>query len=194
MGTMRQNLGFAPLLFFVAVSVGCGGGEAEKKRIAEIESRAEERVRKAEREGRAKAQEAEREVEKLKAEIADMKGKLADAVSQAQASVDEQTKAAEEAIARARAAYKEEGRTKLAQLNKEVNEISAKSGTLGKAQRATFLKSMKAIQKHQKTIAADIAAFDKATLETFRETKAKLDRDLAAMRATIRTARAMLPS
>jgi peptidoglycan DL-endopeptidase CwlO len=190
---MRLGLRFA-LVAPVVFSLACGASDEERKKIAaEVEKKADERVARAEQAARAKADEAQRELEKAKAELAEVKSKLSDAVTQAQASVEEQTKAAEAALQRARAALKEEGRTELGHLNKEVQELSSKSGKVTKAAKASFTKSMKDIQKHQKTIAADIAAFDKATLETFRATKAKLDRDLAAMRATIRAARAKIP-
>ena len=182
----------APLLLLFLAN--CGASDEEKKKItAEVQKKADERIAQAERKARTKSEEAERELEKVKAELTDVKSKLSDAVSQAQASVEEQTKAAEAALEKARQAFKEEGRTELAHLNKEVQELSSKSGKVSKAAKASFMKSMKDIQKHQKTIAADIAAFDKATLDTFRTMKAKLDRDLSAMRATIRAARAKIP-
>jgi chromosome segregation ATPase len=173
--------------------LACGNEEEQKKKIAEVEKKADERVRQAERQARAKTEEVQRELEKVKAELAESKSKLSDTLSQAKASVEEQAKAAEAALEKARQAFKEEGRTELAHLNKEVQELSSKSGKLKKPAKDAFTKLMKDIQKQQKTIAADIAAFDKATLDTFRATKAKLDRDLAAMRATIRAARAKIP-
>src|SRR5262245_58486522 len=178
------------LLVAALLTLACGNEEEQKKKIAAIEKKADERVQQVERQARAKTEEVQRELEKVKTELAESKSKLSDAVSQAQASVEEQAKAAEAALEKERQAFKEEGRTELAHLNKEVQEVSSKAGKLKKPAKDSFMKSMKDIQKQQKTIAADIAAFDKATLETFRTTKAKLDRDLAAMRAMIRTARA----
>jgi peptidoglycan DL-endopeptidase CwlO len=190
---MRLGLRFA-LVAPLVCSLSCGASDEERKKItAEVEKKADERVARAEQAARAKADEAQRELEKAKAELAEVKSKLTDAVSQAQASVEEQAKAAEAALQKAREAFKEEGRSELAHLNKEVQELSSKSGKVAKASKASFQKSMKDIQKHQKTIAADIVAFDKASLDTFRTIKAKLDRDLAAMRATIRSARAKIP-
>lgn len=180
---------FAPLVLALA----CGNEAEQKKKIAEVEKKADERVQQAERQARAKAEEMKRELDKAKADLADAQSKLTDAVSQAKASVEEQAKAAEAALDKARQAFKEEGRTELAHLNKEVQEVSSKSGKLTKAAKDSFLKAMKDIQKQQKVIADDIAAFDKATLDTFKTTKAKLDRDLAVMKAKIRAARAKLP-
>jgi hypothetical protein len=182
----------APLLLAL-FAPACGNEEEQKKKIAEVQKKADERVQQAERQARAKTEEVQRDLEKAKAELADAKSKLTDAVTQAQASVEEQTKAAQAALEKARQAFKEEGRTELAHQNKEVQELSAKSGKLKKAAKDSFTKSMKDVQKHQKAIAADIVAFDKATLDTFRTTKAKLDSDLARMRATIRAARAKIP-
>jgi hypothetical protein len=189
---MRLGLRFAVALPLL-VSLACGNEEELKKKTAEIEKKAEERVTQAERQARSKSEELERELEKIKTELAETKSKLTDAVSQAQASVEEQTKAAEAALDKARQAFKEEGRTELAHLNKEVQEISAKSGKVSKTAKDSFLKAMKDIQAQQKLIAQDIAAFDKATLDTFKATKAKLDRDLAVMKSKIRAARAKIP-
>jgi len=186
---------FGPFLLVapLVLSLACGNEAEQKKKIAEVEKKAEERLQQAERQARTKTEEVQRELEKVKAELAESKSKLSDAVSQAQASVEEQTKAAEAALDKARQAFKEEGRTELQHLNKEVQELSSKSGKVKKEAKDSFMKLMKDIQKHQKTIATDIAAFDKATLDTFRTTKAKLDRDLAAMRQTIRVARSKIP-
>jgi len=187
---------FGPRFVFAAplvLALACGNEAEQKKKIAEVEKKADERVQQVERQARAKSEEMQRELEKAKAELTDAKSKLSDAVSQAKASVEEQTKAAEAALDKARQAFKEEGRTELAHLNKEVQEVSSKSGKLTKAAKDSFLKAMKDIQKQQKVIADDIAAFDKATLDTFKTTKAKLDRDLAVMKAKIRAARAKLP-
>ena len=180
-------------LSLACLSLACGNEAEQKKRIAEVEKKAEERVQQAERQARAKTEEVQRELEKAKTELAEAKAKLSDAVSQAQASVEEQTKAVEAALQKARQAFKEEGRTELAHLNKEVQEISSKSGKLTKTAKESFVQAMKDIQKQQKVIADDIAAFDKATLDTFKSTKAKLDRDLAVMKAKIRAARAKIP-
>jgi hypothetical protein len=190
---MRFGLRFALAALVLSVSPGCGNEEELKKKTAEIEKKANERVAQVERQARAKNEEMQRELDKAKTELTDAKAKLSDAVSQAQASVEEQTKAAEAALDKARQAFKEEGRTELAHLNKEVQEVSSKSGKVSKAAKASFLTAMKDIQKQQKVIAEDIAAFDKATLDTFKATKAKLDRDLAVMKAKIRAARAKLP-
>jgi len=189
---MRLGLRFvlaAPLVLALA----CGNEEELKKKAAEIEKKADERVAQAERQARTKSEEMQRELDKAKAELAEAKSKLTDAVSQAQASVEEQTKAAEAALQKARQAFKEEGRTELAHLNKEVQEVSSKSGKVSKAAKDSFMKAMKDIQAQQKVIAQDIAAFDKATLDTFKATKAKLDKDLAVMKAKINAARAKLP-
>ena len=190
---MRLGLRFvlvAPMLF----SLACGASDEERKKIvAEAEKKADERVQQAERQARAKTEEAQRELEKVKAELTEAKSKLTDAVTQAQASVEEKAKAAEAALEKARQAFKEEGRTELAHLNKDVAEVSSKAGTVPKAAKDSYMKAMKDIQKQQKAIAEDIAAFDKATLETFRTTKAKLDRDLAVMKSKIAVARAKVP-
>ena len=53
---------------------------------------------------------------------------------------------------------------------------------------------MKQIVAKQKDIAKDIAAFDKAELDALKKAQAKLNTDLAQMKAIIRTARAKVPN
>src|SRR5262245_48781383 len=124
----------------------CGNEEEIKKKVAEAEKKADDRVAQAQREARSKTEAVQAELDKTKQELTEAKSKLSDAVSQAQASVEEQTKAAEAAIQKARDAFKEEGRTELAHINKDVQEISSKSGKVPKASKDAFMKLMKDIQ------------------------------------------------
>ncbi|HWA78089.1 MAG TPA: hypothetical protein VG937_37395 [Polyangiaceae bacterium] len=175
----------------------CHDDEADKKKLAELQKNTDERVAKAEREAREKVAEAEKQIEQLKAEMAATTAKLKaeadDAVSKAQASAEEQAKAAEAALKKARQGFKEEGRLQLANLNKEVSELSAKSAKAPAKVKTEVTKAMQKIVTQQKAIAKDIAAFDTATLDKFGATKAKLAQDLAAMKATIHAARAKVP-
>jgi septal ring factor EnvC (AmiA/AmiB activator) len=53
---------------------------------------------------------------------------------------------------------------------------------------------MKQIAAKQKDIAKDIAAFDKAELDALKKTQAKLNQDLAQLKATVRAAKAKVPA
>lgn len=185
------------------VLTGCNQAEQESK-IAEIQQKADERVAKAEREGRERILALERQIETIKTEAAAASAKAKveadDAISKAQASAEEAakatedaTKAAEKAVKNAREAYKGEGRTRLAELNKELVELVARAAKTPAKERVGYDEAMKEVTSHQKEIAKDVAAFDQATVETFRTAKAKLTKDLALMKAALKTARGKLP-
>jgi hypothetical protein len=174
----------------------CHDDEADKK-LAELQKQAEQKIAKAERDAQEKVAAAEKQIEQMKAEMAATAAKLKaeadDAVSKAQASAEEQAKAAEAALKKARQGFKEEGRLQLANLNKEVSELSAKAAKAPAKVKAEVNKSMQKIVTQQKAVGKDIAAFDTATLDKFQSVKAKLNQDLAVLKATIRAARAKIP-
>jgi hypothetical protein len=171
---------------------------AHEQRIAELEKRADERVAKAERDAQEKVSRLEKQVEAVKAECAaasaQAKVQADDALSKAQAGADDAAKSAEAAQAKAREAYKEEGRTELAGLNRELTEVAGKAAKTPAKDKAAYDKALKDAVTHQKDIAKDIAAFDTATLDTFKATKSKLDKDLALLKSSVKTARSQLPS
>jgi hypothetical protein len=183
---------FALTVVVCSLIAACNHAEHEK-RIAEMQQKADERVAKAEREAQAKVKQAEEQIAAAKAECAaasaQAKAQADDALSKAQASADEATKAAEAAQAKAREAYKEEGRTQLANLNQDLTEVATKAAKTPVKDKAGYDKAVKDVVTQQKAIAKDIAAFDQATLDTFKATKAKLDHDLALMKAAVKTAR-----
>lgn len=174
----------------------CHDDEVDKK-LAELQKQAEQKVAKAERDAQEKVAAAEKQIEQLKADMsaqtAKLKAEADEAVSKAQASAEEQAKAAEAALKKARQGFKEEGRLQLANLNKEVAELSAKAAKAPPKVKTEVTKSMQKIVTQQKAIAKDIAAFDTATLDKFQAVKTKLNQDLAVMKATIHAARAKVP-
>lgn len=184
-----------PELLAGAALLLLGGCEDEAK-VRDIQRLADERVATAERNSERKLREMEKQIEALKAEArgatAQAKAEAEEAIRQAKASSDEQAKLAEQAIARARAAYKTEARTKLSLLEKDVRDLTAAAAKAPPKVKAATDKSLKEIRDLQRTIAKDLAAFDAATLETFGKTKAKLDQDFAKLKRAIQTARAKL--
>jgi FlaG/FlaF family flagellin (archaellin) len=180
-----------------SVLAACNHAEHEKQ-IMDLQQKADERVAKAERGAQEKVTKLEQQVAAVKAECAaastQAKAQADDALSKVQASADEATKAAEAAQAKAREAYKEEGRTQLAHLNQDLTDVASKAAKMPVKDKAGYDQALKEVVTHQKEIAKDIAAFDQATLDTFKVTKAKLDRDLALMKAAVKTARSKLPA
>ena len=210
MSNLFQSLGPVPLRnrcrnVLVAASVAsvvclsltsCGKAEQEQK-IASIQKAADERVAKAERDAQEKIAQLQKQIEAVKAEAADaaaeVKAQADEAINKAQGNAEEAAKAVQAALTRAREAYKEDGRTHLAVVNKEFIELAAQAKKTPAKDKAAYDKAIKDVVARQKDIVADIAAFDKAALENFKATKAKLVKDLALMKAAIKTAHAQLP-
>lgn len=182
----------------MSLTAACHDEEAEKKKIAEIQKEADDKIKSIQKQADQRVADAEKQVEQVKQEMAaaaqKLKAEADDAVSKAQASAEEQAKAAAAALAKARGAFKEEGRLQLANLNKEVTELAQKSAKAKAPVKEAVAKAMKEIAAKQKDIAKDIAAFDKAELADLKKVQAKLNQDLALMKNTIRTAKAKVPA
>ena len=183
------------LLLALALS-GCGKAEQEQK-IAEIQKAADARIAKAEQDAREKIAALEKQVEAVKSEAADasaqVKAAADEAISKAQMNADEAAKAAQAALAKAREAYKADARTHLADLNKELTEVTTQAAKIPAKEKAAYDKAIKEVIGYQKEVGNDIAAFDKAAIDTFKTAKAKLAKDLALMKAAIKNAKAKLP-
>lgn len=162
-----------------------------ERQIKDIQTQADERVRKAERAAMEKVAAAEQRMQatkgELEAALVKAKADAEGAIRDAQASADVQTKEVALALTKARDAYKAEARAKLANLNEDTRDVAAKAPAKAKA---LVAKIMPEIAKQQKVIFKDISAFDHATLETFKATKSTLDADLAKLKALIQSARA----
>jgi hypothetical protein len=184
-------------LFLAATASACSNGEKERAKIAEIQRQADERIAQAERDARQKVAAFEKQMEATKADLVDaaaqVKAEATDAISKAQASADEAAKAAAGALAKARQAYKEEGRVQLNNLSKDVTEVSAKLAKAPAKVKTAVSTAMQKVTTEQKAISKDITAFDTATLDTFKAAKAQLDKDIAALKSAIKAARAKLP-
>lgn len=193
--TTHKSTRFAPwsLLLMAALLPACSKAEE----ISEIQKAADRRVAQAQQEAQAKIAELQKQIDAVKAEAADaavqVKAEADAAINKAQVNADEAAKALQAALTRAREAYKEDGRTHLNDLNKDfVNLVTQAKKTPAK-DKAGYDKAIKDIVAHQKEVNADIAAFDKAVLDTFKAAKAKLMKDLATMKAAIKTGLAKLP-
>ncbi len=183
---MRLHLLLALLL------AGCGNGAEQRMKAAELEKQAEQKVAKAEREGTAKLAQAQKELDGVKAELAATKTKLEEATKSQGASDDAATQV-EAATLKARAAYKTLAKYELGELNKDVREVSTRSAKAKPQIKAAVTKLMEHVPAQQKTLAKDLADFDSATIDSLDKVKAKFDKDLAALRTTVRIARAKTP-
>ncbi len=180
-----------PVLAFVLVAlVGCSHAEEEKAKLAEIQKQADDRVAQAENQAKTKLADLQKQLDDVTAQLAQAKTATVDALNKAQSSAEEQAKAAEAALVKARQAYKEKARVELADANKDLAEVQGKVSKVPAKSKAAVTALMQDIQKQQKAIAKDIAAFDAATLDTFKTANAQVEKDLAVLKAKIRTVRA----
>jgi hypothetical protein len=177
-----------PLIAFTIF--GCSHAEEEKEKLAELQKKADERVTQAENAAKVKLADLQKELDDAKAELAKAKTATADAVSQAKSGAEEQAKAAEAALLKARQAYKEKTRIELSDANKDLAEVQGKVGKVAAKSKAAVASLMQDIVKQQKVLSKDIAAFDAATLDTFKTASAQFERDLATYKAKIRSVKA----
>ena len=71
----------------------------------------------------------------------------------------------------------------------DVTEQAKKAQAKAKTSVQAIAKEVAALQKD---IASDIAAFDKATLDTFKSVKSELNKDLATLKSKVAAAKAKL--
>jgi len=185
---MRSALLIVPLML-----MACGNEEEIKKKVAAVQQQADEQASKAKQAAQQKLDELQKQFDQLKTDATDAKAKLDECTSKAQASADEQGKTAEAALAAARQAFKAEAKLELANVNKSINELGPKSAKANAKAKAAFQKALQPVAAQQKAIAADLAAFDTATLDTFKTVKTKFSHDLALLKNTMQVAKSKLP-
>jgi DNA anti-recombination protein RmuC len=183
----------ARLPLVAVLLLACSHAEEEKAKLAELQKKADERVAQAESQAKMKLADLQKELDDVKLELTKAKTATADALTKAQTSAEEQAKAAEAALTKARQAYKEKARLELSDANKELAEVQGKVGKVAAKSKAAVTTLMQDISKQQKALAKDIAAFDAATLDTFKATSAQFQKDLAILKAKIRAVKAKVP-
>lgn len=177
-------------------ATACDDDKQQAAKLAEVQRIADEKLKKAETTANEKVAALQKQVDQMKADAeaaaAKLKSEADQAIGKAQADAEEQTKLAAEALKKARSAYKAEGLSQLAQLNKQVQEVSAKTAKAPAKVKPLIQKSMKDVVKQQQAIAKDLAAFDKAEIDGLSAAKAKLVQDLAKMKNIIAGMKAKL--
>lgn len=194
---IRERIGAVALVsWLLCGATACADDKEQAAKLAEVQRVADEKLKKAEQAANDKVAALQKQVDQMKADAeaqaAKLKSEADQAIGKAQADTEEATKAAEEALKKARAAYKAEGLSELSALNKQVQELSAKSAKASAKVKPLVQKSMKDIVKEQQQIAKDLAAFDKAALDGLGAAKTKLVQDLAKMKQTIASIKAKL--
>jgi len=177
-------------------ATACDDDKEQAAKLAEVQRVAEEKLKKAQADANDKVAAMQKQLDQMKADAeaqaAKVKSEADQAIAKAQGDAEEAGKAAEDALKKARAAYKLEGLNELATLNKQVQDLSAKSAKASAKVKPLVQKSMKDIVKEQQAIAKDLAAFDKAELDKLGAAKVKVVQDLAKMKATIAGIKAKL--
>jgi uncharacterized phage infection (PIP) family protein YhgE len=186
-----MRLSILPVYAILAMALsGCSHAEEEKAKLAEIQKQADEKIAQAENQAKTKLADMQKQLDDAKAELEKAKAQTTEALNKAQSSAEEQAKAAEAALVKARQAFKEKARVELADANKDLAEVQGKVSKVPAKSKAAVTALMQDIQKQQKAIAKDIAAFDAATLDTFRNVDAQVKKDMATLKAKIRAVRA----
>jgi hypothetical protein len=182
--------------WLILVSAGCGG-EEQKKQLQELQRKADDRVAQVDKQCKEQVATLEKQAEALRTESAEAAAKaqvqVDDAVAKAQASVEDAEKEAVKALGKARDAYRSEAKAKYADVNKELAEATTKAQKLPAKAKTAYDKAIQAILVQQKEITRDVAAYDKATLDTLGKVKSKVDVDLAKYKTAVKAARSKLP-
>jgi chromosome segregation ATPase len=194
--TRTYQRGTCLALLFVMLTA-CSG-EEQKRQIAELQRKADERVSQIDKQSKEQIQTLEKQIEALKAEAAETaakaKSEVDEAVAKAQASVDDAEKEAATALGKARDAYRSEAKARYASLNKELAAVTAKAQKVPAKAKAAYDKAIQEVLTLQKEIGKDMVGYDKATLDTLGKTKAKVDMDLVKYKAAIGRAKAKVPA
>ncbi|RYZ08320.1 MAG: hypothetical protein EOO73_07665 [Myxococcales bacterium] len=175
-------------------AAGCDDDKVQAAKLAEVQRIADEKLKKAEQAANEKVAAIQKQLDQLKADseaqASKLKAEADEAIAKAQGDAETQAKAAEDALKKARAAYKAEGGKELLALNKQVQELAGKVAKAPAKVKPAAQKQMKDIVKVQQDIGKDLAAFDKAPLDQLSATKTKLAQDLARMKQTIASIKA----
>lgn len=194
MNTVRigNARGLAAVLVGLAVLPSCN----DDKKVQEIQKQADGRVAQAQKEAAAKVAAAQKQIDAMKADFQkqadEAKAEADEAVKKAQEGADEGAKAAEEALTKARQAFKAEARARLTDINEDMKDVNTKAARASAQAKSAAQKNLQEISKKESEIQKDIAAFDQATLDTFKSVKGKVDQDLAKLKQAIAAARAKL--
>lgn len=194
---IRQGIWAGLLVSWAALATtACSDEKEVAAKIAEVQRVADEKLKKVEQTANDKVAAMQKQLDQMKsdaeAQATKLKSEADEAIAKAQGDAEAQAKAAEDALKKARAAYKAEGLQQLAQLNKQVQEVSGKMAKASPKVKPLVQKQMKDIVKEQQQIAKDLAAFDKAALDGLGAAKVKLVQDLAKMKQTIASMKAKL--
>jgi hypothetical protein len=186
-----------PLLALSLCALCFAGGCEDQEKMQAIQKAADERIAEVERKAKDQVARAQEEMAALKVQLtqaADQaKAEAASALKDAQTGADQCADDAETAMRRAREAYKAEAKAKLLPISEDAREVRSKLAKAPAKLKTAVQPALKEIDGLTKDVQKDIAAFDKATLETLRATKQAFNEHLAKLKGKVNAAKAKLP-
>jgi hypothetical protein len=197
----RAGTGFVSVAF-AALLAACGPSAAEQKaKFDDIQKKADEKIAQIEKQAKDQLADAQKKIDDLTKQMtetgdkakAEAKAEAEEEVSKAHAEADKLAAEASKALARARAAYKEEERNDLADLSKQVDALRVKAAKAPAKTKAVTDKALKDVVAKRDAVAKEIPELDKATLETLRTAKAKVDQKMALLKQAVKALQAKLP-
>ena len=181
---------------------GCGQSTAEQKaKLDEIQKKADEHFTAMEKQYKDQVATAQKSVEECQQKLndsvtqakAEAQKEAEEEVSKAHAEADKLAAEASKALARARTAYAESERHDFADLSKDLAELRAKAAKAPAKTKPVVDKLVKDAVAKRDAAAKEIPELSKATLETLRVAKAKVDQKMAVLKQAIAVLRAKLP-
>lgn len=183
-------------------STGCGQSTAEQKaKLDEIQKKADEHFTAMEKQYKDQVATAQKSVEECQQKLndsvtqakAEAQKEAEEEVSKAHAEADKLAAEASKALAKARTAYAESERHDFADLSKDLAELRAKAAKAPAKTKPVVDKLVKDAVAKRDAAAKEIPELSKATLETLRVAKAKVDQKMAVLKQAVAVLRAKLP-
>jgi hypothetical protein len=192
---------FAAALALALATQACGPSAAEQKaKLDEIQKKADEHTAVMEKQYKDQVATAQKSAEECQQKLndattqakADAQKEAEEEVSKAHAEADKLAAEAAKALAKARVAYTESERHDYVALAKEVEELRTKAAKAPAKTKPQIDKAMKDVVAKRDAAAKEIPEIQKASLETLRVAKAKVDQKMAVLKQAIHALRAKL--
>ncbi len=192
---------FAFVLAFSLGATACGPSAAEQKaKLDDLQKKADDHFATMEKQYKDQVATAQKAAEECQQKLndattqakAEAQKEAEEEVSKAHAEADKLAAEAQKALAKARTAYTESERHDYAALVKQVQELQTKAAKAPAKTKPTIDKAMKDVVAKRDAAAKEIPEISKASLETLRTAKAKVDQKMAVLKQAIAALRAKL--
>jgi colicin import membrane protein len=192
---------FAAVLTLSLTATACGPSAAEQKaKLDDVQKKADEHYAAMEKQYKDQVAAAQKAVDDCQQKLndattqakAEAQKEAEDEVSKAHAEADKLAAEAAKALAKARTAYTESERHDYVALVKQVQELQTKATKAPAKTKPQIDKAMKDVVAKRDAAAKEIPEINKATLETLRVAKAKVDQKMAVLKQAINALRAKL--